>query len=359
MRTRYIGFILTAAALVALSGGTGRAEQRLTPKEKLGKNLFFDNRLSRPERQACADCHSPGSGFNGIGDARFTAYEGAVMGRFGRRSPTAAAYASFSPKFHYDKKEEMYVGGQFWDGRAATLADQAKMPFLDTNEMNNPSGRAVVEKVRRSGYAGLFRQVYGPDAFKNADKAYDRIADALAAYQSSHEVNRFSSRYDWYLKDKARHPLTAQELRGLELFNGKGKCAECHPSTPGPYDKRPLFTDYTYDNLGIPRNPGAKGVDLGLGEVVKGGRENGKFKVPTLRNVAVAPSYGHNGYFKTLKEIVQFYNTRDVEKWPPPEVPENVNTEEMGNLGLTGQEEDDIVAFMGTLTDGYVPPNPR
>jgi cytochrome c peroxidase len=84
------------------------------------------------------------------------------MGRFGRRSPTAAAYASFSPKFHYDKEEQMYVGGSFWDGRAATLADQAKMPFLDTSEMNNPSGRAVVEKVRRSGYAVLFRQVYGP-----------------------------------------------------------------------------------------------------------------------------------------------------------------------------------------------------
>lgn len=356
---RRIGSFLLAAVLVALGGGTGWAQQKLTPKEKLGKNLFFDNRLSRPAGQACADCHSPGSGFNGIGDASLTAYEGAVMGRFGRRSPTAAAYASFSPKFHYDKEEEMYVGGQFWDGRAATLADQAKMPFLDTNEMNNPSGKSVAAKVRRSEYAGLFRKVYGPDAFKNADKAYDHIADALAAYQSSHEVNRFSSRYDWYLKDKARHPLTAQELRGLELFNGKGKCAECHPSTPGPYDKRPLFTDYTYDNLGIPKNPDAKGIDLGLGEVVKGGGENGKFKVPTLRNIAVAPSYGHNGYFKTLKEIVQFYNTRDTQKWPPPEVPENVNTEEMGNLGLTDQEEDDIVAFMAALTDGYAPPNPR
>jgi len=104
VRTRYIGVMLLAAALVALSGGTARAEQRLTPKEKLGKNLFFDNRLSRPEGQACADCHSPGSGFNGIGDARFTAHEGAVMGRFGRRSPTAAACASFSPKFRYDKE---------------------------------------------------------------------------------------------------------------------------------------------------------------------------------------------------------------------------------------------------------------
>jgi len=92
---------------------------------------------------------------------------------------------------------------------------------------------------------------------------------------------------------------------------------------------------------------------------VRGGRENGEFKLQTLRNIAAAPSYGHNGCFKTLKKIVQFCNTRDVEKWPPPEVPENVNTEEMGNLVLTGQLEDNIVAFMGALTDGYVPPNPR
>ncbi len=358
MRKQEFVYLLLAAAWVCILGGTGWGAP-LTPKEKLGKNLFFDNRLSRPEGQACADCHSPGAGFNGHGDANLTAYEGAVAGRFGRRSPTAAAYASFSPKFHYDKAEKMYVGGQFWDGRAATLADQAKGPFLDANEQNNPSGKDVVAKVKRSGYAGLFVKVYGPNAFANADKAYDLIADAIAAYESSSEVNRFSSRYDWYLKDKARHPLSEQEMRGLALFNGKGKCAECHPSEPGPYDKRPLFTDYTYDNLGIPKNPGAKGVDLGLGEAVKDPEQNGKFKVPTLRNIAVAASYGHNGYFKTLKEIVQFYNNRDTEKWPAPEVAANVNKEEMGNLGLTGQEEDDIVAFLSTLTDGYAPPNPR
>ncbi len=351
-------YCLLVVTLLSISHGDGWGAS-LTPKEKLGKNLFFDMRLSRPAGQSCADCHSPGSGFNGTGDAKFTAYEGAVAGRFGRRSPTAAAYASFSPKFHYDKAEEMYVGGQFWDGRAATLADQAKMPFMDKDEMNNKSFREVVAKVKRSEYAGLFLEVYGRDAFKNTEKAFDRIADALAAYQSSSEVNRFSSRYDWYLKDKARHPLSAQELRGLALFNEKGKCAECHPSTPGPYSPQPLFTDYTYDNLGIPKNPGAKGIDLGLAETVKDPKQRGKFRVPTLRNIAVAPSYGHNGYFKTLKEIVQFYNTRDTAKWPPPEVAENLNTEEMGNLGLTDQEEDDIVAFMTALTDGYVPPNPR
>jgi cytochrome c peroxidase len=331
----------------------------LTPKEKLGKNLFFDMRLSRPAGQACADCHSPGAGFNGHGDANLTGYEGAVAGRFGRRNPPAAAYASFSPKFHYDKVEGHYVGGQFWDGRAATLAEQAKGPFLDANEQNNPSARSVVDKVKRSEYADLFVKVYGRDAFANADKAYNLIADAIAAYESSSEVNRFSSRYDWYLRDKSSHPLSVQELRGLALYNGKGKCAECHPSEPGPYDKRPLFTDYTYDNLGIPKNPGVKAVDLGLGEFTKDPKQNGKFKVPTLRNVAVAASYGHNGYFKTLKEIVQFYNTRDTAKWPAPEVPENVNREELGNLGLTPQEEDDIVAFLMTLTDGYAPPNPR
>ncbi|MBE0569236.1 MAG: c-type cytochrome [Deltaproteobacteria bacterium] len=349
---------LAVAAMSVVLDGTGWGAP-LTPKEKLGKNLFFDMRLSRPAGQSCADCHSPGAGFNGFGDASLSAYEGAVAGRFGRRNPPSAAYASFSPKFHYDKAEEMYVGGQFWDGRAATLAEQAKMPFLDANEQNNASPREVVAKVKRSEYAGLFLKVYGREAFANTGKAFNAIADAIAAYQSSSEVNKFSSRYDWYLRDKVKYPLSEQEMRGLSLFNDKGKCAECHPSEPGPYAKQPLFTDYTYDNLGIPKNPGAAGVDLGLAEFVKDPKQNGKFKVPTLRNIAVAPSYGHNGYFKTLKEIVQFYNTRDTGKWPAPEVAENVNKEELGNLGLTPQDEDDIVAFMMALTDGYAPPNPR
>lgn len=358
-RKSFLG-CLAASMLLAAAGNVAATD--LNPKEKLGKILFFDNRLSDPPGQSCASCHSPGAGYNGIGDANITAYEGAVPGRFGNRNPPAAAYASFSPVFHYDSAAEMYRGGQFWDGRAATLADQAKGPFLNPVEQNNASKADVVDLVSSSNYADLFQSVYGVNAFSNTDTAYDYIADAIAAFETSAEVNKFSSKYDLYLKYPTKYPLSPQEARGLKLFNaaGKGNCAACHPSTPGPYDTRPLFTDFTYDNLGIPRVFQGD-ADLGLGAIVMDAAQNGKFKVPTLRNVGIAASYGHNGYFKTLKEIVHFYNTRDVakEKWPAPEVPQNVNKTELGNLGLTSAEEDDIVAFMLTLTDGYAPPNKR
>jgi cytochrome c peroxidase len=170
------------------------------------------------------------------------------------------------------------------------------------------------------------------------------------------------------------------ELRGLVLFNGQALCSACHVLTPVDGEP-PLFTDFTYDNLGVPRNPdnpfykmpkewnpeGAKWVDEGLGGFLKGAEkyakyadENiGKHKVPTLRNVDLRPrpdfvkAYMHNGSFKTLKDVVHFYNARDVasEKWPAPEVTANLNVDEMGDLGLTEEEEDAVVAFMKTLSD--------
>ena len=191
------------------------------------------------------------------------------------------------------------------------------------------------------------------------------MADAIAAFEKTDELNKFSSKFDYYLAGKTK--LSVQELRGLELFNDKGKCAECHPSeavrgTDGKIVP-PLFTDFTYDNLGIPKstNPliADNPIDYGLGgrEDIKAkdpsGAELGKHKVMTLRNIELTPPYGHNGFFATLEEIVNFYNTRDVKSWPAPEVAQNVNTEELGNLGLTEQEEADIVAFLKTLTDGF------
>ena len=174
--------------------------------------------------------------------------------------------------------------------------------------------------------------------------------------------------------------LEEEELRGLMLFNTTGLCAECHVLT-SVNGKPPVFTDFTYDNLGVPRNPdnpfysmgnkwnpdGKKWADKGLGGFLEGHKkykeyaaENmGKQKVPTLRNVDLRPDDGfvkafmHNGFFKTLKEVVNFYNTRDVDgtEWDPPEVSENVNVDEMGNLGLTPEDEDAIVLFMKTLSD--------
>ena len=340
----------------------------LTQKQTLGRRLFFDRNLSTPIGQACADCHSPETGFANP-NTDYPVSQGIHKDRFGNRNDLHAAYAAFSPKFHYDADEGIYVGGQFWDGRAADLVEQAKGPFLNHLEMANPDAKAVVKKVSESEYADLFRKVFGVAAFDDPNKAYDMVAEAIAAYEKSSELNQFSSKYDLYLAGKVA--LSEQERNGLELFEDedKGNCAACHPSQPDVDGTPPLFTDFTYDNLGIPRNPenpfyylpknlnpnGVYFVDLGLGGVLNKPSEDGKFKVPSLRNVANTAPYLHNGVFKNLRQVVVFYNTRDVGPWPPPEVRMNVNRDELGDLGLTEQEIDDIVAFIHTLTDGYNP----
>lgn len=211
---------------------------------------------------------------------------------------------------------------------------------------------------------------------------YERIGLSIAAYEASNEVNPFTSKYDYYLAGLAE--LSSEEAWGLELFDGKAMCALCHTSEPGDDGAPPLFTDFTYDNLGFPANfelpfyratrkyniYGYEWVDKGLGGFLETVPEYehlaednyGKHKVPTLRNVDMRPypefvkAFGHNGLFKSLEEITHFYNTRDVEPWPDPEVPSTVNTDELGDLGLTLAEEAAVVAFMKTLTDGYTAP---
>ena len=157
---------------------------------------------------------------------------------------------------------------------------------------------------------------------------------------------------------------------GLFISELKGNCAACHPSNASPDGTPPLFTDFSYDNLGVPKNPenpfytspedlnpeGYDFVDLGLGATLNDPAENGKFRVPTLRNVAITSPYLHNGVFKTMFQVVSFYKSRDVAPWPEPEVAENVNHDELGDLGLTNMEMEDIVAFLSTLTDGWEPP---
>jgi cytochrome c peroxidase len=360
-----LGLAVTALSLLVVARAT--TQETLTEQEELGKNLFFDTNLSDPPGQACADCHGRNVGYTGPDQAINAAgavYEGAVAGRFGNRKPPAAAYAGDSPILHLDGTT--WVGGMFWDGRATgltlgdPLAEQAQGPFLNPLEQNNASAQVVIDKVLASSYAGLFTSVCIPT------KYYECIGRSIAAYERSKEVSQFTSKYDYWLKGRAK--LTGQEQRGLELFNGKAKCANCHVA--------PLFTDFSYDNLGVPRNPlnpfynepewnplGQAWVDKGLGGFLNDSTQIGKFKVPTLRNVALRPTknfikaYSHNGYFKSLEEIVHFYNTRDVfgAGWPAPEVAVNINTTEVGNLGLNHGEELAIVAFLETLSDGYMP----
>jgi cytochrome c peroxidase len=369
-----------AVLLLAVSVGTVAAKDpTLTPQEQLGKSLFFDKNLSDPPGEACAACHGPTVGWTGP-DAKINAkgavYEGAVKGMFGNRKPPSAAYGGDSPVLHYDGTT--WVGGMFWDGRATgatlgdPLAEQAQGPFLNPREQNNASAQVVIDKVLVSSYKDLFLQVC-----TDSSVYYDCIGRSIAAYERSKEVSAFTSKYDLWLKGKAK--LTGQERMGLDLFQGKAKCSGCHVP--------PLFTDFTYDNLGVPKNPknpfyteptgDPNFVDLGLGGYLGAGyeSENGKMKVPTLRNVDKRPNvlfvkaYSHNGYFKSLAGIVHFYNTRDVLRtcagkrgdlagvtcWPAPEYSATVNHTELGDLGLTRGEENALVAFLKTLSDGYRP----
>jgi cytochrome c peroxidase len=383
--------LLLFSAIAAAQDASG-----LAPVEELGKSLFFDKNLSANGNQSCATCHAPETGFTGPDpaiNATLAVYPGSFVNRFGNRKPPTAAYGGDSHTLHYDEQEEVWEGGMFWDGRATgetlgdPLAEQAQGPFLNPLEMGLSDETALCEKVAGGDYAALFDEVWGEGALdceNNVADVYDQIGLSIAAYEKSAEVNPFTSKYDYYLAGEVE--LTEQEAWGLELFEAedKGNCAACHPSEPDADHTFPNFTDFTYDNLGVPRNDllpfydmldyndlGDAWVDSGLGGYLKSTgadeaaymAEWGKVKVPTLRNVDLRPSedfvkaYGHNGYFKSLEDIVHFYNTRDVEEanWPEPEVAENVNTDELGDLGLTEDEEAAIVAFLKTLSDGYQP----
>ncbi len=381
----------------------------LTPVEQLGRLIYFDTNLSINGNQACASCHTPAWGWTGPDSATNAAgavYEGSVPGRFGNRKPPSAAYATPSPILFYSRQAGgMFVGGNFWDGRATgeklgnPAADQAQGPFLNPLEQALPDADAVIAWVcgSGSGYADQFLAVWGATACDVVAVAYDYVALSIAAYEASPEVNAFSSKYDASLARQVR--LTRQERDGLALFNGKAKCARCHVNKGA----NPLFTDFTYDNLGVPRNPenpfytadpqfnplGPDWIDLGLGAFLASrvdyqqyaNLNYGKHKVPTLRNVGKRPApgdvkaYGHNGFFKSLWGIVHFYNTRDVlpvcgagivteaqalanNCWPLPELALNMNTAELGNLGLTKTDEDALVAFLLTLDDGWQPAVP-
>jgi cytochrome c peroxidase len=441
MRAVHVLRIIALPVLLASAGATFG----LTPQEQLGKSIFFDDNLSLNGNQACAACHAPEWGWTGPNTGINSAgavYEGSIAGRFGNRKPPSSAYATPSPILHFEVEDDespLFVGGNFWDGRATgeklgnPAADQAQGPFLNPLEQALPDSACVVHRVCTAAYPVTFATVFPgacPTFPANANEscaagqaialvpaervksnaAYDSIALAIAAFEGSSESNAYTSKYDAYLAGD--YKLSKQERQGLNLFAGKGKCAACHvlERAKGKGEDRSLFTDFTFDNLGVPRNPanpfylqgafnpaGGAWVDMGLGDFLATRADYkdyapdnyGKQKVPTLRNVDLRPAPGevkafaHNGYFKTLKQIVHFYNTRDVKPscaddpstvavdesiflpveaamvqgcWPEPEVTVNVNRSELGDLKLTDEQEDAIVAFMQALSDGYTTP---
>lgn len=376
----------------------------VTPKEELGQFLYFDENLSQPSGQSCASCHLPDFGFADP-DQDLPVSEGVLPNRFGGRNSPSSAYAMYAPIRYFDEEDGLWIGGQFWDSRATgsglgdPLADQALGPFLNPVEMANQNKVQVINDIAKSEYAKLFEQVWGKRSLKNVEAAYDQVALSIAAFERTQLFGQFSSKYDLYLQtcivDEVGDPddcaigigdaasaagvaiFEGEEWPGLQLFMGdRAMCSACHVAewtkakdyglpvqvpdwAPNGWVP-PLFTDFTYDNLGVPKSQDPLLVDnpddLGLGPVVDEVAQNGKFKVISLRNIDDTAPYAHNGFFESLEAITHFYNTRDVpeEGWPEPEVPNTVNTDELGDLGLDVDEEAALVAFMKTLSDGYV-----
>ena len=281
-------------------------------------------------------------------------------------------YAGFIPPLHQDAASGEWFGGLLWDGRVNSLQAQVSAPMLDSLEMNNGNKASVVAAVASGPYAQLMRELYGVDVFDHVDAAFDDIANSIAAYERSPALSPFSSKYDHYLAGQVT--LSPAEMRGLSIFEdpGRGNCASCHPNRPTKDGRPPLFTTYGYANLGIPTyrnslyfvqptqlNPGGvRFIDHGLMNTVNDPRQDGKFRIPTLRNIARTAPYGHNGYFENLPYMIDFLNTRDsasadptVKPWAPPEVPSTVDRVHIGHLGLSAADMDDLVAFLDTLTD--------
>jgi cytochrome c peroxidase len=433
----------------------------LSAAEQLGKDIFFDKTLSNPIGLSCATCHVPSAGFTGESSNINRAagpMPGVVPGRFGRRKPQAVPYAAFSPPGpYYDSDLDVFLGGNFWDGRAPDTAAQARMPFLDADEMaNTPVGPypphsggyspLVAEKLRRRPYARLFAEVFGADVWDSSDAAvYSMATTAIAAYEASAEVDQFSSKFDASnngTPPMSRYHYTRSEANGLALFFGKAQCSQCHSSATlqavtNFTNGKDTFTMYCYANIGVPRNPsnpfyretdarsnpngynaqGASFVDYGLGgnpnpspsgvrfmnaEPGDIAQFRGLFKAPSVRNVDKRPGPGfvkafmHNAVFKSLEEVVHFYNKRNIavnrlgqevafdlrvgpppgytRLFAPPEVLDNVqnvagvtpddatddvaSNGQVGNLRLTPSEEAALVDFLRTLTDGFTRPNP-
>jgi cytochrome c peroxidase len=377
MKQPTLAGLIAIALLSGCSAGKDPQPTQVTPSvEALGQMLYFDTNLSRNRSQSCATCHAPQQGFadnrdNGVAGAASLGDDGRSLGD---RNAPSASYARFSPAFHLNA-EGHYVGGQFHDGRAADLAAQAGGPPLNPGEMAMPGKAAVVARLRENpAYVEAFRRHYGEAIFDSDDRAYAAMAESIAAFEKTDLFAPFDSKYDRYLRGE--YEMSAQEELGMTLFFSQQftNCNLCHQLKPSPATKGETFSNYRFHNIGVPINEhlrrlngkGAALIDRGLLENPQVGdaTQAGKFKVPTLRNVAVTGPYMHNGVFRELRTVVLFYNqynsrspARQInpetgEKWREPEVAENLSLKELQTgPALDDRRIDALVAFMKTLTD--------
>jgi len=363
----------------------------------LGKQLFFDRSLSASGRMSCASCHSPASSY-GPPNGRAVQLGGPELSRPGARAvPTLRYTLNRTPIWFHEQsvsvaerlvENEPPAGGFAWDGRFDHLRDQATFPLLNPNEMANASATAVVDKLRIAPYADTFRALFGRDVLSSVSSAFDRARYAIERFElTDSSFHPFTSKYDAYLDGHA--VLTPPERHGKKLFDDpeRGGCAICHLDAKGANGAHPVFTDYQFEALAVPRNmeiPANRDshyYDMGLCGPLRTDKTTitsycGLFKTPTLRNVATRRVFFHNGRFHTLRDALRFYVQRDTDpqKWYPvtrggtvekyDDLPErfrfNVDVIDPPLKSKRGErpvwsERDisDVIAFLKTLTDGY------
>lgn len=362
--------LLTVALVTACV--CGRADE-LPPDAalvELGRALFFDTNLSLRRTQSCATCHDPARAFidsrdNGVGGAVSLGDDGRALGD---RNAPSLTYAALTPPLHRNA-DAAYVGGLFHDGRARDLADQAGQPMLNPLEMQMPDAETIIARVKENPmYVAAIRNSFG--TVDSVDATFAAVRAALAAFEQTPLFVAYDSKYDRHLRGEA--VLTKDEELGRMLFfSSLTNCSSCHVLDPATNRREP-FTGFQYFNIGVPANASVRAIN-GHSATDRGLRDNpavtddsmaGKFRVPSLRNVAVTAPYMHNGVFRELTTVLFFYNQylaanernatnpETVAHWDPPEIPATVDRK----LLRAGQPLDDariasLIAFLRTLTD--------
>jgi len=403
MKKIIAGLLLSGliSALTGCGSSSSSAAPDLSSKALLGKQLYLDKNLSLDRTQSCETCHNPDRGFiddrlndasrHGVASAGSLGDDGVSIGD---RNAPSAGYAVFSREFNLGTRSrvasqrtngisdyEGYLEGQFWDGRAATLAEQAGGPPLNPGEMNMPSKASVVERIKEnSHYVSAFENLYSVDIFDSVDNAYAAMTTAIEKFEETELFYPFDSKYDRSLTGEYEYPAGSKVPFGKVLFTGSDSaCAACHQKHELG-NKGEIFTGFEYHNIGVPENVALRTFnkvstpDLGLFNnpaVNKDVNQKGKFKVPTLRNIAVTAPYMHNGVFNELETVIKFYqhtktralgsadtvgNEHNPETglpWAAPEVAINIENDLLGKNqnNFDDNEVDAMVCFLMSLTD--------